>query len=65
MPSRNQKVERVIMLVSVTETKAIIQIDREGIVHSVLVSREELPKFKNKSFQNEVKIWSSTTQSKK
>ena len=49
MPSHNQKVERVIKLVSVTATKEIIQRDREGIVHSVLASREELPKFENMS----------------
>ena len=48
LPCHNQKVERVIKLVSETATKAISQRDREGIVHTVLASREELPKFENK-----------------
>ena len=43
LPCHNQKVEQVIKLVS----KAISQRDREGIVHSVLASREELLKFEN------------------
>ena len=49
MPSHNQKVERIIKLVSETATKAISQRDREGIVYCVLASREDLPKLENKS----------------
>ena len=41
LPCHNQGVERTIKLVSESSTKE----DREGIVHSVLASRSDLPKF--------------------
>ena len=48
LPCHNQKVERTIKLVSETSKKAMDKDEKEGIVHSVLVSRSELPRFESK-----------------
>ena len=48
LPCHNQRVERAIKLVSRTSMKAAKKEDREGIIQTVISSRQDLPKFETK-----------------
>ena len=49
LPCHNQIVERIFKVVSESSMRAANSKEREGIIQNILASREELPKFENKS----------------
>ena len=49
LPCHSQKVERIIKALSESSMRAANPKKRERIIQNILASREELPKFENKS----------------
>ena len=49
LPCHNQIVEQIFKVVSESSMRAANSKEREGIIQNILASREELPKFENKS----------------
>ena len=57
LPSHNQRVERMIKLVSETSLRAADHVEREGIVHTVIASRKEMPQASTKTdFRMKLKL---------